>query len=141
MKKKYTYLTIALLLLLCGYYIISITYYKPHKIISEQPVDYQFSVDQMMQEFSLNKGESVSKYLDKIIVLEGKLKTINSTNNNLSIVILEGKNGLVNCEFQQEGLEQLKKVNPGDRIQIKGLFIGYDDLLDELQLKKCTIFQ
>jgi len=141
MKKKYIYIFITLLLLLGGYFIINNTYFKAHKIISEQPVDYQLSVDRMMQEFSINESESLSKYLDKIIVLKGNLKTINPPKNNLSIVILEGENGLVNCEFLQTDLEQLIKVSPGEIIQIKGLFIGYDDLLGELQLKKCSILQ
>ena len=29
--------------------------------------------------------------------------------------------------------------NHGKKVFVKGLFIGYDDLLGELQLKKCSI--
>ena len=39
-------------------------YNKPHKIISEQPVDFQISADDLMKEFLTNEGLATSKYHD-----------------------------------------------------------------------------
>jgi hypothetical protein len=92
----------------------------------------------LMKEFLTNEGLATSKYLDKIVIVEGILKQ-NSSANGFTVVVLEGQNATVNCEMSLEDSHNIDQLNQGDKLLVKGLFIGYDDLLGELQLKKCTI--
>ncbi len=120
-------------------YIAYSMYNKPHKIISEQAVDYRVSVDEMIKSFNNDEANANARFIDKVIVLEGTLKSIVASENPLSIVMLEGENGQANCEFSNDDLNLSIHQSLGSKVFIKGLFIGYDDLLGELQLKKCTI--
>ena len=139
MNKKHLYLIAFILLVSYGCYIVYSMYNKPHKIISEQTVDYRLTVDEMIKAYTNDETTANATYIDKVVVLEGTLKSITASESSLSIAILEGENGLANCEFFNTDLNLSKSPNPGDKVFIKGLFIGYDDLLGELQLKKCTI--
>ena len=139
MNKKHLYLIAFILLVSYGCYIVYSMYNKPHKIISEQTVDYRLTVDEMIKAYTNDETTANATYIDKVVVLEGTLKSITASESSLSIAILEGENGLANCEFSNSDLHLSKSPNPGDKVFIKGLFIGYDDLLGELQLKKCTI--
>ena len=139
MNKKHLYLIAFILLVSYGCYIVYSMYNKPHKIISEQTVDYRLTVDEMIKAYTNDETTAIATYIDKVVVLEGTLKSITASESSLSIAILEGENGLANCEFCNTDLNLSKSPNPGDKVFIKGLFIGYDDLLGELQLKKCTI--
>jgi len=130
---------VLILLVLYGLYVAYSMYNKPHKIISEQDVDYRLTVDEIIEAYTNDETVANAKFIDKVVVLEGTLKSIAASESSLSIVILEGENGLANCEFFNSDLHLSKSPNPGDKVFIKGLFIGYDDLLGELQLKKCTI--
>ena len=138
MNKKHLYIVVAIVIALYGLYMVYSMYNKPHKIISEQPVDFQISADDLMKEFLTNEGLATSKYLDKIVILEGLLKQISSA-NGLIVVVLESDNAIVNCEMSPENSHNIDQQNQGEVLFVKGLFIGYDDLLGELQLKKCTI--
>ena len=135
MNKKHVYLIGFVLVVFYGLYIIYTMYNKPHKIISEQAVDYRMTVDAMIKAFENNEVDANTTFNDKVVVLEGTLKSITPSGNSLSIMMLEGENGLANCEFSNDDLHLSKRPNSGDTLFIKGLFIGRDDLLGELQLK------
>ena len=139
MNKKYLFIIAVFFLAAYGFYMIYTMYNKPHKIIAEQAVDFSMTVDEMIEEFNTDETGAGTKFIDKVVILEGVLKSISSTERSLSIMMLEGKSGMVNCEFSDADLQLAGSPNPGDKISVKGLFIGYDDLLGELQLKKCTI--
>lgn len=140
MNKKHLYIIIAILLSVYGIYVVYSMYNKPHKIISEQVADFHISADVLMKEFEFSEDLANTKYFDKIIVIEGNLKLNAATDSELSYIILKGENVTVNCEMSVENNHHnIQKYNDGEKLFVKGLFVGYDDLLGELQLKKCTI--
>lgn len=102
--------------------------------------DFHISADVLMKEFEFSEDLANTKYFDKIIVIEGNLKLNAATDSELSYIILKGENVTVNCEMSVENNHHnIQKYNDGEKLFVKGLFVGYDDLLGELQLKKCTI--
>lgn len=139
MEKKHLFIIVAIILAVYGFYVIYSTYNKPHKIISELPADFHLSADDMMQEFIINESLAISKYLDKIIAIDGNLKLIGPADAELMSIVLHGNMAIVNCELSSADVKEIGERTIGDELSVKGLFIGYDDLLGELQLKKCTI--
>jgi hypothetical protein len=140
MKKKHLYLMAFILVVFSiGGYVVYSMYNKPHKTISEEDVDFRLTVDEMIGAFDEEEKTAQAKFLDKVIVLEGVLKSFSGSENAMDILILEGKNGRANCGFSSVDFQVSESIKPGDKLFVKGLFIGYDDLLGELQLKKCTI--
>ena len=79
------------------------------------------------------------KFQDKIILVSGKFSSKSGSENHLITIVLKGENNLANCEMDSLFSNNLPNLQENDEITIKGLFVGYDDLLGELQLKKCFL--
>jgi predicted negative regulator of RcsB-dependent stress response len=125
MKKK---LLIFLIVFILGAFLLYNYIYKSHRDVSNEKASFELSVAKLKLDFSQNDSLANSKYLDKAIVIYGKISSIDLAtnsiyvNNSLSAIILEKPIGF--------------KVN--DSIKLKGRFIGYDDLLEEFKMDECS---
>ena len=125
MKKKLLIFSIIIfftLLLLYAYV------YKGHRDISNEKESFALSVAKLKHDFSQNDSLANVKYLDKTIIIYGKISTIDLFTNSIYL------DSSVSATLKKKptGL----KVN--DSIQLKGRFIGYDDLLEEFKMDECT---
>ena len=111
---------------------------KPHRNISKEEIDYSVSSDDIFSEFLKNANTANQKYLDKIVMINGNLIQINHINNQYFLLI-GGKEAVVHCEMTQESIPLIIGLKESENVNIKGLFIGFDDLLQEIQLKKCVV--
>lgn len=139
MKKKQLFIIVGALIIFYGIYVIYSMYNKPHQNITETPADYSLTVEAFYGEFSADEIEATSKYNDKVIALDGKVSRVNLSGDGLAYIVLTGNGATVNCEFVQENVQGIDENNVGEQVTIKGLFVGYDDLLGEIQLRKCSI--
>jgi hypothetical protein len=80
----------------------------------------------IVNEFVTNIELSNKKYLEKPVVISGKVTSVNGNN-----VILDET---VNCIFEKFD-PSIKKQKT---ILVKGRVIGYDDLLGELKIDMCN---
>jgi len=64
-------------------------YNKPHKSISKAKTDIELSANQLFSDFELNEVEANTKYLDKIMEVEGKIKEISKDENGMTSITLE----------------------------------------------------
>ncbi|MBT4779363.1 hypothetical protein N9R11_03075 [Polaribacter sp.] len=78
-------------------------------------------------EFSPKVQENANEWLNNIVVLEGVLTS--KDENGITL------NNRIYCQFST----RQKIVVAEQTLQIKGRFIGYDDLLNELKLDQCII--
>lgn len=124
-------------IIIAGIVIAYYLYNKPHVNVSEEKIDYEMVLDQLLVEFSTDMNAANQKYADKILLLTGILHTDPETGG--TGFVLSGENGVANCELDSQYIETLKNHTAGDQLKVKGIFVGYDDLLGELQLKKCMI--
>lgn len=125
MRKKIIITSIVLMVaVIAGYQYV----YKNHRNISTEMASYKLSATDLSKEFQINPKDSEAKYLDNTIQVTGYI----SETDNLSIT-LEDK---VFCQFlePQETLFKLK-----EKVIIKGRFIGYDDLLEQVKVDQCYI--
>lgn len=112
-------LAVALVGAFVGYKII----YKPHQTIEEQAIDF----DGKAEDFKTEVTAEPEKWQNKIVMLQGSVSAVDASGSMLNETIF--------CQFSEP--EKLLPFQVGDQIQIKGRFIGYDDLLEEIKLDNC----
>lgn len=127
--KKNKFLIILVLVLLGGYLIYSYIYQK-HRDIASEKGSYSVTSTIIYSEFKADEKKATAKYLDKTIDVSGKISSIDLKEN---AIILDDKLFAV---FKDKVPGNLK---PLSKIKIKGRFIGYDDLLEELKMDQCVI--
>ncbi len=104
--------------------------YQSHRNIAEESADFTVSVAAIHQEFMANDSLAYAKYLDKTIIAKGKVTQVDSLAN---LVVLDEKLVvLLNAKSQSPSV-----LNTS--VTVKGRFIGYDDLLDELKIDQATL--
>ena len=124
MKKKIIIILLAIIAAITiGYNYI----YKEARNISKETPEFIISSSTLKDELISNQDLVVKKYLDKTIQVSGEISHVDK-----NFVILDG--------YITTQITSIKApLNIGEKIVIKGRFIGYDELLEELKLDQCTI--
>jgi len=122
--RKWIIFLVLLIIAFIGYNYI----YYAHRDIKSEPVEYSIKAIDILYEFSANPSISEHKYLNKTIAVSGKISELNK--NNITL------NGQVFCQFNKTVKIKIKNIS---QIKIKGRFIGYDDLLEQIKLDQCNI--
>jgi hypothetical protein len=126
-KKILIFLAFLALLTFAGYRFL----YKEHRDISSEDADFTLTVQDLHQQFSTDTSAN-SKYADKTIVVEGKITSVDAEGN--SITIDEKLSAVMKDKISPE-------TAVAKTIRIKGRFVGYDDLLEELKMDQSTIIE
>lgn len=128
MKKNTLFIIVVFFIIAClGLYFYI---YKSHRDIHSEKESFTVSATSIYNEYLNNETKSNQKYLDKTIEVTGKISSSDAASN---ILILDNKMVAV---FQDKFPQHLK---PLAVVKIKGRFIGYDELLDELKMDQCAI--
>jgi hypothetical protein len=104
--------------------------YKDHRDIATEKGSYTIAATEIFSEFQTNENNANAKYLDKTIEVTGDLSNIDVATK--SIVI----NNKLFATFK-DGVP--KTLKPNSKIIIKGRFIGYDALVEELKMDQCVL--
>lgn len=128
MKKK--------LLIVCFFVIISTVLiynyvYKSHRDISNEKESFAISVIDLKNDYRKNDSLANAKYLDKTIVIYGKITSLDLANRILSV------DTSLSAILKESGVS----INLNDSIKLKGRFIGYDDLLEEFKMDECSVIR
>lgn len=127
MKKK----IIIGLLLIFVVAIVAYNYmYKNHRNIATEEVTYSESVTQVYSAFQQNDSMANTKYLDKTIEIYGKITAIDLANKTIMV------DEKLSARCTNSIPSDLKMQNT---VALKGRVVGYDDLLEEIQMDQCTI--
>jgi uncharacterized membrane protein len=126
MKKKVFYFLIFLIVAAFGLYQYL---YKSHRNIATEKADYQTTVLKVFDDFSINDSLANATYLDKTIMISGKITNIDYSGKMITV-----DEKLV-ARFTTNLADDLKLE---DSITVKGRLIGFDDLLGEIQLDQCV---
>ena len=104
--------------------------YQDHRDIATEKADFTLTVPKMYDEFLSDEEKANAQYLNKTIAIEGKITAVDPSDN--SIVVDEKLWGIL--------LDSTKvPLNIGSEIHLKGRFLGYDDLLEQLKFDQVTI--
>ena len=103
--------------------------YKDHRNIEGEKAQYSITAQQIHSEFMDDLDVSQKKYLNKTIEISGTVSEMSQTE-----ITLEDK---VFCQFSQQITEEDIQLN--SKITVKGRFIGFDDLLEQIKMDQCII--
>jgi uncharacterized protein YxeA len=126
-KNKIIFVVISFVVAAFGLYLYI---YKDHRDIASENESYLVKATSIYDEFKKDETKSNLKYLDKTIEVSGKVSSIDLTAN---IIVLDDKLGAVFKDKIPGNIEKLSDI------KIKGRFIGYDDLLEELKMDQCDL--
>ena len=137
MKKIARFFVVALALgLLVAYYM----YNKPHRDIVKADVSEFITLDQMFSEFENEESQAFQQYHNKVVVISARLLSVQPVDGEVASAQLEGATGRANCQLHSSQSVSEWSDQVGDDVKVKGLFVGFDDLLGEIQLKEVTFY-
>ena len=87
----------------------------------------QFRVEELSKNFNEDSNNFNLNYLGKTLIIEGNVTSISD-----SIITLNNK---VVCGFNFA----IDKVSINQNIEIKGKYIGHDELFDNLKFNECVL--
>lgn len=129
MKKKIILILLVLILItIVGYRYV----YKEHRDIATEKGDYTITAKDIFSEFQKNEVNANTKYLDKTIEVTGTISSVDFDSNS---IVIDGK---LFATFKDKIPETFQ---PNSKIKIKGRFIGYDALLEELKMDQCVVLE
>ena len=114
-------------------------YNKPHRDIASAKADFELSADELYNEFEQNPETASERYADKVITFSGIISNIQKNQSGGYSILLKGEKGNINCEIDPATNLNVEILTENTSVKVKGLYVGYDDLLQELQFKKCNI--
>lgn len=123
MMRKWIILIVIMIVAYLAYNYI----YQDHRDIQNEDAEFTVIASDISNEFEVNPSASEAKYLNKTIIVSGEVSEANS--NQITL------NNIVFCQFNNNTTNL--KINK--TITIKGRFIGYDSLLEEIKLDQCKI--
>jgi hypothetical protein len=104
---------------------------KPHKDYSTVKTDVTINSSNFINEFKTNSTLATEKYLNQIILVNG-----NITDKLTKSIVLD--NGIV-CTLDSSSFKALRLIQINNEVSIKGRFVGFDDLFEEIRLDHCFI--
>nr|WP_288832725.1 hypothetical protein [uncultured Flavobacterium sp.] len=124
--KKIIFSLLFLLLLVGVYFYV----YKAHRDIAKEEVSYDIAVPALFSEYQSNESAANTKYLDKTIVVSGKVSSLN----------METRSIVLDEKLFATFLDKIPAtIQPNSQLKIKGRLIGYDSLLEEIKMDQCII--
>ncbi|MGB3008581.1 MAG: hypothetical protein WBC06_18845 [Chitinophagaceae bacterium] len=136
MKRKKIILYVVLALLLIGsaaaIYIYK-EYNRSHKDTAKLKSDFTLKATDLLKEFETNEQLSNTKYLDKIITVQGQIKEITKDEKGFYSVALGDTAAMsaVRCSIDSLHTNEAMSLKNGMSVAMKGICSGYnaDELL------------
>lgn len=114
------------LIIVIGLAIVAYNYvYKDHRDIEGERAEYMVSSTDLANEFAINPSASEKKYLNKTIEVKGSITQLNDLDLTLDDKVF--------CQFNA------KIWSNSNSISVKGRFIGFDNLLEQIKLDQCSV--
>lgn len=127
-KKKVIILCVIVLAILAAFFVYDYTFNSEHRDIANEEATIALSAKEMYSDFQNDEASATTKYLDKVIAVEGEITAIEI--NDITL------NDQIQANFNAE---QISKAKEGNLITIKGRCVGYDDLLEMVKIDQATI--
>ncbi|MCX6256991.1 MAG: hypothetical protein NTW49_03700 [Bacteroidia bacterium] len=129
--------------IIIGFSIVYYMYHKPHRDIAGAKADFTMVAADLVKQYVNDQKSCNAKYLDKVIIVTGKIADLSHNGNiGLTIVLenqMEGINCAMDTKYFNENKTMLNSLANGSEVKIKGICSGFDDTFQCVGLDKCTI--
>ena len=106
--------------------------YKEHRDIGQEEAIFTISVDELHKQFQINDSLANALYADQTILISGLVTYVDKVND---AVILNEK------LFLTFNTTEVLTLQTKQLVKIKGRFVGYDDLMEELKMDQCQLIE
>src|SRR5688572_12640603 len=122
MKKKRIILSVVAIALLCGGWYGFREYNRKVKDLSKVKAELQIQATDLITAFEKNESESNRLYLDKIIAVKGRVRSVEKDDKGHFSVILGEENSLssVRCSMDSVHQADVSQLAAGTSVTIKG---------------------
>jgi hypothetical protein len=128
MKKKYV-IILALAVVFLGAGIGLKMFFKPHADINKLKAEYQLDAKTLMGEFEKDENAATTKYSEKVLEINGELKSKTKMPNGTDLLILEDEMQGISCQLDSSwssaNQPKIQSLEIGKSITIKGICKGY----------------
>jgi hypothetical protein len=133
--KKYL-LIIAIIALASALFVLRYTFRKSETSVTGKQTQIEVIVSEIIQTFESNEKLGDSLYLDKIIIVSGKVESVSEDSTGVTIYLREDDavSGVL-CSFSKDVINVLS-VAKGERLKIKGICTGF---LMDVVMNKCVL--
>ena len=143
MKKSRVFLIVSLILLTAILYMYR-EYNRGNKVLSEVEPAIKISAQDISSSFAQSDSLSNSKFLGKIIEIEGVVKNIEMPDSNISVIVMSGNNEMSSVRCTMDSSFQIKSISIdiGTPAIVRGICTGYnaDELLgSDVLMNRCVI--
>lgn len=118
------------LVLLSAIVVLYFYVYQSHRDIDAEKAAFETSVIELSQRFINNPDSSTVTYADQTISIYGNVTALDLKQNTITL-----DNKLIAIASKDE----MHSAKIGELLKLKGRFIGYDELFNELRMDQCTI--
>ncbi|RLD24118.1 MAG: hypothetical protein DRI71_03480 [Bacteroidetes bacterium] len=133
------FIKLAILFVVMAIAAIYFVYNKPHRDILGEEAKFSLSLTEMNEEFLADEDAAFKKYFNQVVEISGTVISINKKENERYDVVLESNGIIANGELIYADDKTDTIINK--KALLKGLFIGYDNLLEEIKLSECSLKQ
>ncbi len=124
MKKLLIILVVICLVAFAAYKFL----YKEHRDITSEDAVFTTTVTQLAGDFGRDANAASAKYADKTLSVSGNITQVDQASKT---IMVDGK-------LSATSNEEIT-AKQGDAVVVKGRFVGYDDLLEEMKMDQVTI--
>ena len=134
--KKLLIIFVVLAVIIGGYAIY--LYNKPVADTQDLKAEYTVSADDLFRQFENNESEANSKYLGKIVEVNGKIREFSIGDSGELNMVLASESDMfgINCGLSKGQDADYKNYSEGDSIKIKGECSG---ISMDVVLTRCVI--
>lgn len=101
-----------------------------HRDPSSEKAKFTLTAAAFSNEYKVNAAEAAKKFINQTVLLEGEITAVSGITVSLN-------NIACNVDSLQAG--KLKDLKTGSKIKLQGLVVGYNDLMEEINLAQCSI--
>ena len=142
---KYSLVTVIIVISVLIYFAFS-EYNRKHVDVTEETAAFTITSEDLITAFNADEKAANTKYLDKIISISGKIKSIDKDETGIYTIALGMLNTMssVRCSLDSIHNQVASSAKIGENISIKGTCTGYnaDELLgSDVILNRCAVIK
>lgn len=144
MKKRRVILLVVLIVIVISGVFIYREYNRENQDLSESNADAEIQAIQLIGEFEKSDSVANTKYRNKVLLVEGKIKSLDTVAEHFTIVLGEGSAmSSVRCLVDTKYLKEASGLVVGQLVKIRGAITGFkkDDLGigSDVELNRCVV--
>jgi len=128
MKKK-SIIILALVVVFIGAGISLKMFFKPHADINKLKAEFKLDAGSLLSEFEKDEPAATLKYSEKILEINGELKSKTKLQNGTDLLLLEDEMQGISCQLDSTWASKnqsvIQALEIGKPLTIKGICKGY----------------